>query len=146
MRGRTSCVACVRELDMVLHYRIPRAVYGLGIVLLPVIFCVLSAVIGAQQTAPAQAANRIPEITQALRGQQFRVALERSTEALRTTPRDPRLWTLQAMSYQGLHRTSDALGSFRKALGIAPDFLPALQGAAELSYAAHDPHTDELLG
>jgi len=137
---------------MVMHHRgalpyerAPRANQGLGGVLLAIILCLPFAVSCAQQPAAALGVDPLAEITHALRAQQFATALERSTQALRTSPGDPRLWTFQAMSYEGLHRTTDALVSFRKALGIAPDYLPALEGAAQLSYATHNPHTEELL-
>ena len=137
---------------MVMHHRgalrydkTIRVKQDLVVALLAVILCLPCAASYAQKPAIAHPADPLPEITNALRAQQFTTALERSTEALQMSPGDPRLWTLQAMSYEGLRRATDALVSFRKALGIAPDYLPALEGAAQLSYATHNPHTEELL-
>jgi tetratricopeptide (TPR) repeat protein len=99
----------------------------------------------AQQSAATPDQNALPEITTALRAQHFSEALKRSRDALIHAPRDPRLWTLEALSYQGLHQPVEAMSAFRKALVMEPNYLAALQGAAQLSYANHSPQTEELL-
>ena len=109
------------------------------------VICVAAGVGGAQQPPGPPPSNPLPGITTALRAQQFRAALERSAEALRQFPHDPRLWTLEGMSYAGLHKSPEAMASFRKALGIAPDYLPALEAAAQLSYATQSPGSEDLL-
>jgi len=99
----------------------------------------------AQQSTPAPQANPLAEISSALRAKQFTLALQRCKEALRRTPQDPRVWTLEAMSYTGLHRPAEALASFQSALHVAPHYLPALEGAAQLGYATHNPETEGFL-
>ena len=99
----------------------------------------------AQEPSVTPDRSALPEITSALRAQHFSEALKRSRDALMHMPRDPRLWTLEALSYQGLHQPVEAIFAFRKALAIEPKYLPALQGAAQLSYANDNPQTEVLL-
>ena len=99
----------------------------------------------AQELSATPDRSALPEITGALRAQHFSEALKRSRDAQMHAPRDPRLWTLEALSYQGLHQPVEAMSAFRKALAIEPKYLPALQGAAQLSYANHSPQAGELL-
>jgi tetratricopeptide (TPR) repeat protein len=47
---------------------------------------------------------------------------------------------LQGLAYEGLGKNHDALASFDKALAIAPDYLPALEGAADLEFKAGSAH------
>lgn len=54
--------------------------------------------------------------------------------ALRETPRDPRLWALDGITLVRLNQKDQALDSFRHALQLSPDYLPALEGAAQLEY------------
>lgn len=54
--------------------------------------------------------------------------------ALRERPRDPRLWTLDGITLVRLNQKDHALESFRHALQLSPDYLPALEGAAQLEY------------
>lgn len=96
-----------------------------------------------QQSQPAD--NFLAEVTQALRNRQFDSALELSASGLKRSPADPRLWTLQALAYAGLKKSAEALESYHRALRIAPEYLPALQGAAELEYALHKPDAEDLL-
>jgi tetratricopeptide (TPR) repeat protein len=56
--------------------------------------------------------------------------------ALAESPGDPQLWTLQGVAYAGQGRTKEALTSFRAALKLSPDYLPALEHAAEIEYEA----------
>ncbi len=46
------------------------------------------------------------------------------------------LWTMQGVAYSGRGQKKEALLSFRSALKIVPDNIPALQGAAQLEYEA----------
>jgi tetratricopeptide (TPR) repeat protein len=43
---------------------------------------------------------------------------------------------MQGAAYSGEGHNKEALGSYRSALKIAPDYLPALQGAAQIEYGA----------
>jgi tetratricopeptide (TPR) repeat protein len=84
------------------------------------------------QTVPDQRS----EITAALRAGEFDRALQILHPALKQAPDDPRLWTLQALAYSGEGHKKEALTSFQNALKISPDYLPALEGAAQLQYEA----------
>ncbi len=66
-------------------------------------------------------------------------ALEETRHLLDRDPQDCQLWSLHAVTLQALHKTGPALKSFQHAVGICPEYLPALEGAAQLEYASHDP-------
>ena len=97
------------------------------------------------QQMPSPASNPVPEIAQSLHAGQFADALKLAGVAIQRNPRDPRLYALQALSYAGLKRETDAMQSYQKALRIAPNYLPALQGAAQLAYATHNQQAPVLL-
>jgi len=62
--------------------------------------------------------------------------------ALRSDPKDVRLWVAEGLAYRGLGRTRQSLGSFQHALELAPTLMAALQGAAEAAFALRDSHAD----
>ena len=80
--------------------------------------------------------DRISPITSALRARDFAKALQLLQPALQQSPKSPQLWTLQGIAFSGEEREKEALASFRSALKISPDYLPALEGAAQLEYKA----------
>jgi tetratricopeptide (TPR) repeat protein len=84
-------------------------------------------------------ANPSQAIQEALRSRDYTQALQLVTSQLQHTPRDPRLWTLQGLSLAGLGKDHDALAAYDKALNISPDYLPALESAAELEYKEGSP-------
>ncbi len=87
--------------------------------------------------ALAQSAqDRIASIADALRSQQFDQALELLQPALKQFPGNVELWTMQGVAYAGRGQKKEALSSFRNALKISPDIIPALQGAAQIEYEA----------
>ena len=79
-------------------------------------------------------ADPIGEITAALRSGDFSTALQLLQPALQHSPNSAQLWTLQALAYSGEGQSKDALAAFRRALKISPDYLPALEGSAQLEY------------
>jgi len=90
-------------------------------------------------TSRAQAGNdRIAEIASALRNDQFDSALELLRGALAQSPGNTELWTMQGVAYRGKGNAKEALGSFEHALRLAPDNIPALQGAAQIEYDRGD--------
>lgn len=95
----------------------------LGILALLLIFC---GVVAAQ--------NEIAQITSALRAGQFDTALQLLQARLEQTPDSAQLWTLRAIAFSGKGDQKDGLSAFRHALGISPDYLPALEGAAQIEY------------
>jgi tetratricopeptide (TPR) repeat protein len=113
--------------------------YGLGILLL-VWVCATYA--RAQE-------GQIGAITSALRANEFAKAAELTRAALKEFPGNAQLWAMQGAAYSGEGKKKEALESFRAALKISPDYIPALQGAAEIEYSdgsqAAIPHLQRLL-
>jgi len=82
------------------------------------------------------ASDRVSAITSALHNGKFDKALQLIDPALEKSPKNPQLWMLQGLAYSGKNNRKAALASYRNALTIAPDYLPALEGAAQLEYEA----------
>ena len=82
------------------------------------------------------AGDRIAPIASALRSQEFGKALELLHTALQESPGNPQLWTMQGVAYAGEKHTQEALNSFHHALQISPDYLPALENAAQVEFEA----------
>ena len=80
--------------------------------------------------------DRVGPITSALRNREFEKALQLLQPVLQESPKNPQLWFFQGLAYSGIGNQKAALASYRSALKIAPDYLPALEGAAELEYDA----------
>jgi tetratricopeptide (TPR) repeat protein len=80
--------------------------------------------------------NTIGTVAAALRNRQFDKALELLEGALQRSPGNAQLWTMQGVAFAGRGQNSHALTSFRHALKISPDDIPALQGAAQIEYDA----------
>lgn len=73
-------------------------------------------------------------IVSALRNRDFDRALELLHPALSEAPKNPQLWAFQGLAYSGKGDRKAALASYQSALKIVPDYLPALEGAAQLEY------------
>jgi tetratricopeptide (TPR) repeat protein len=80
--------------------------------------------------------DTIGPITSALRNREFDKAIQLIQPVLLKSPQSAQLWTLQGIAFSGAGREKEALTSFRSALKISPDYLPALEGAAQLEYKA----------
>lgn len=105
--------------------RLPRLHLALYIAL-PILL--LSFVLG--QTAQTNAA----QIASALRDRQYDRALELLTPALKESPQNAQLLTMQGVALAGRDQKTEALASFRRALKISPNNIIALQGAAQIEY------------
>jgi tetratricopeptide (TPR) repeat protein len=101
---------------------------------------ILSSAVFAQSTA-----NPVAAITSALRNREFDQALQLLQPALQSAPNNPQLWAFQGLAYSGKGNQKAALGSYQAALKIASDYLPALEGAAQLEYEAGSPAAIPLL-
>ena len=100
----------------------------------------------AAQTAVTQAnADGLEPIASALRAGQFDKALEYLQPELEQNPENVQLWTLQGIAFSGKGDKKAALSAFRRALGISPEFLPALEGAAQIEYESDSKDTSALL-
>src|SRR6266700_123633 len=78
--------------------------------------------------------NPIEQIASALQNQQSDRALDLLRAELQGSPSNPQLWTMQGVAYSGRGQKKEALSSFRRALKLSPDNIPALQGAAQIEY------------
>lgn len=84
-------------------------------------------------------------IVAALRNRQFDQALQLLQPALERAPQDARLWALQGIAFSGKIQKKEALASFHNSLKFAPNYLPALEGAAQLEYEAGSDAAGPLL-
>jgi tetratricopeptide (TPR) repeat protein len=89
--------------------------------------------------------HRVASITSAVRSNDFDTALGLLAAALKQSPGDPQLWTLQGIALSGEKRLKEAAAAFHTALKIAPDYVPALEGAAQLEYEADSQRAVPLL-
>lgn len=81
-------------------------------------------------------ANVVASITSALSNHEYQSALALLKPALEHSPSNAQLWMLQGLAYSGNGDQKSALDSYKRALKIAPDYLPALEGAAQLEFQA----------
>lgn len=96
---------------------------------------VLVALFAASSFMAAQTTtDRVGPITSALRAGQFVKALQILGPELEKDPKNTQLWALRGIALSGKGDKKEALGAFRHALGISPDYLPAVEGAAQIEY------------
>jgi tetratricopeptide (TPR) repeat protein len=79
-------------------------------------------------------AEQVQSITSALRAGQFEQALQLLQPELDRAPKNPQLWTLRGIALSSKGDKKEALIAFRHALNVSPDYLPALEGAAQIEY------------
>ena len=92
-----------------------------------------------------QGVNPVNGIVQALQQQNFDDALRDADSALKKTPKDKRIWTLRGMAYAGKGEPSLALASYRHAMDLDPDYLPALEAAAQIAYQQRSNNAKPLI-
>jgi tetratricopeptide (TPR) repeat protein len=80
--------------------------------------------------------GQVEAITSALSAKEFDKAVQLSRSALRELPNDPQLWTLQGVALAGEGDAKKALAAFQQALKISPNYIAALEGAAQIEYQA----------
>lgn len=85
------------------------------------------------------------EIVALLRSGKYEQATGALNQALKRSPRDPGLWTLNGFALSHLEKPKQASASYKRALEISPGYLPALEGEAQLEYQASDQHAVVLL-
>jgi tetratricopeptide (TPR) repeat protein len=73
-------------------------------------------------------------IGSALRAREFDKAVELTRSALRASPGNAQLWTLQGIAFAGKGDSKQALAAFRQALKISPNNVAALAGAAQIEF------------
>lgn len=78
--------------------------------------------------------DSLSSIAAALQDKRFEKAIELLRPAIQHSPTNAQLWTMQGVAFSGEGREKDALASFRAALKILPDYLPALKNAGQLEF------------
>lgn len=84
-------------------------------------------------------------IASAVRAREFDKALSLLQPALKQFPQNPKLWTLQGLALIGKGDNKTALAAYEMALKFSPDYLPALEGAAQIEYNADNQNAVPLL-
>lgn len=105
-------------------------------------FLVLIAVTPAVAQSRSQAAA---SIAAALRSRDYQQALQLSRSALQAFPNDPQLLAMEGLSLSGMGNNHGALTAYDAALKLVPDYLPALEGAAQIEYNAGSERAADLL-
>ena len=111
-------------------------------------FCLVTLLVclaGAPLARSQSATPTIQATIEALRAHDYARALEMTQALVREQPDSARVWTLQGAALSGLGRGEESLLSYQRALKILPDYLPALEGAAQCEYAAGSPTAQDLL-
>src|SRR6266542_763235 len=93
------------------------------------------------QTAP----NRVAQISSAMRAGNFAQAVELADQGLAASPNDSQLWTLKGIALSAQKHTTQALDAYHHALKTSPNYLSALEGAAQIQYNAGDREAGALL-
>jgi tetratricopeptide (TPR) repeat protein len=75
-------------------------------------------------------------IAAALRDKNYQQALDLSRSALQHSPKDPKILTMEGIALSGLGKDKEALGAYNEALNASPEYVPALEGAAQIEYKA----------
>lgn len=96
-------------------------------------------------SAWAQTAQQIDAISSALHEKDFWRAQQLLQPVLRASPGDARLWAMQGTALAGSGNNEEALTSFGTALKLAPDYVPALEGAAQIEFESANPAAIPLL-
>src|SRR5277367_3085062 len=105
----------------------------------------LASCAAAAVTQTGADANSISAIQAALQAGDNEQALTLVHTQLQAWPKDVRLWALEGIALTHLGRNREALAAYNKALAISPDYLAALEGAAELEYKAGSARAVPLL-
>ena len=82
------------------------------------------------QTRPEE----VNRIASAVAAKEYDQALELLQSAIKQTPQNPKLWTLKGLALSGKGDTKGALAAYKTALQHSPNYLPALEGAAQIEY------------
>jgi tetratricopeptide (TPR) repeat protein len=86
----------------------------------------------ALSAAPQQPG--LDRVGEALRAERPEEAIRLLQPLLEARPGDPRLWTMSGIALARANRPNESLDAYDKALQLKPDYLPAIQGAAEAAF------------
>ena len=87
-------------------------------------------------------ADSLPD---ALQSKRYPDALMFTDALLARNPNDLKAWTARGIALGGLGRVQESIAAFENALKSTPEYLPALQGAIEVSYGTRDPRAAAFL-
>lgn len=88
----------------------------------------------------------IRSASQMLRAGNYRGAHEALAAALTDNKNDPRLFTLDGFALARLGKDRDAIAAYESALALAPQYLPALEGAVELKFKSRSADAAQWIG
>ncbi len=95
--------------------------------------------------APAQTSITAESIIGELRQNHAAEALRDAEVALRSKPKEARLWILKGIAANQLNQPAVALTAFQGALRLDPTSLPALEGASEVAFRIDRPAARDLV-
>jgi tetratricopeptide (TPR) repeat protein len=108
--------------------------------------CIILLISSAYLVAQGQRINvPIDSIESLIRSREYDQALQMTTSALKDTPNDFRIWTLEGIVYSIKGNNHDALNAFDKALSLSPNYAAALKGEVQILYQAQDKRAIPLL-
>jgi Tfp pilus assembly protein PilF len=93
------------------------------------------------QSSSSQGAAAI----QALQHGDFAQAIAQADEVLAYDPHNCRMLAIRGLAMKNSGRMEEALRSFEQAASTCQDYLPALEGMAEIQYAQHSPQAVNTL-
>ena len=93
-----------------------------------------------QSTSPQDAAG-----IQALRQGDFARTIAEADGVLARDPHNCKMLAIRGLGMKNSGKTGEALKSFEEAAVICPDYLPALEGMAEIEYAQQSPKAVDIL-
>src|SRR5260370_34718218 len=111
-------------------------------------FVCLGVVVLLSAAVSSYAANEddaVRSITAALRAKHFQEALNLAQAARRTFPKEVRILVLEGMALTGLHKNTEAVAAFQSAIEISPDYVRAMEAAAEIEYRKGTPPAEAHL-
>jgi tetratricopeptide (TPR) repeat protein len=92
-----------------------------------------------------RAGDSLKPALEALSARDYAKAHELLQPLMKGKPADPRIWTAQGVALAGLGRLKESLACYQEALALRGDFLPALEGAAEVEYRTGHPNAGASL-
>ena len=105
----------------------------------------LALIVAASLHAAQSAADAANSITLALRAKDYNLALKLARSAVEHSPDDFKMLTLEGLAFSGVGENKEALAAYDAALRLSPDYLPALEGAAQIEYNAGSDRAVPLL-
>lgn len=109
------------------------------------LLCLLILLVPVRSAQGQRSPANIGPILQSLQHHDFAAALIASQQILASQPGNYTVWTLRGMASAGMGNPSQALAAYQHALRLAPDYLPAMEGAAQTAYQLKRPEARSLL-